>query len=191
MTTSPRFAIYTGTSVVALGRHVDGYYAEQHKIRVSKTAYPVESGASLTDHAVREPTKLKLMGWVSDLMPAQAAIPRVALSERGSAAWLEILRVLEEREPLTVVTALAVYQNMLLTAAEAPVDSTTGLSLRFTLDLEEVLLTNPTRGDGPLVTVSRGPAANRLGAVRRGRLQAPPVAVAQGAQWLDDIGEFS
>ena len=191
MTTSSRFAIYTGTRIRALGRSVDGFYAEQHKVSVSKTAYPVESGASVTDHAVREPNKLKLQGWVSDLMPAPLAIPWVSRSERGAGAWLEILRVMEAREPLTVITALAVYQNMLLVSAEAPVDRTTGLSLVFTLDLEEVLVSPAVRQEGrELGSVSQGPAANRLGAVRRGRVQARPVPRPQMAQWLGDLEEF-
>ncbi len=176
MTTSSsiQFAVYRGTSIVALGRTVDGYYAEEHKLKVSKTSYPVESGATLVDHAVREPNKLKLQGWVSDLMPSASATLTAVRSERGTAAWLEILRVMEERQPLSVVTALAVYDNMLITSATAPVDRTTGLSLRFTIELEEVLLRNVSRDAfGPETAPSRGPAADRLGATRRGRVMAP------------------
>ena len=169
-----RFAVYRGTSIVALGRIVDGYYAEEHKLKVSKTTYPVESGASLVDHAVREPNKLKLQGWVSELMPSPDASLATANSERGTAAWVEILRLMEERQPLTVVTALAVYVNMLITSATAPVDRTTGLSLQFTIELEEVLFKNVSReASGTDVPPSSGPAADRLGAIRRGRVIAP------------------
>ena len=177
MTTGRRgFAVYRGTSIVALGRTVDGYYTEEHKLKVSKTTYPVESGSSLVDHAVREPTKLKLQGWVSNLMPSADAVSNVDSTERSTAAWLEILRVMEERQPLTVVTALAVYDSMLITSVTAPVDRTTGLSLQFTIELEEVLMPVVVGrgGAGVLASVSSGPAADRLGAVRRGRVLAPP-----------------
>ena len=192
MTTLPRsaFAIYSGTRVVALSSHVDGFYAENHRARAMKTSYPVESGAEITDHAVREPTRLKLEGWVSNLMPAAAATIGTPLQERGAAAWLEILNTLEAREPLTVVTALAVYQNMLLVSAEAPVDRSTGLALRFTLELEEVLLRDPSRAGGGS-PVSRGPAAGRLGATRRGRVQAENVTEPQRSRWLADVAVFS
>ena len=169
-----RFAFYRGTSIVALGRTVDGYYAEEHKLKVSKTSFPVESGASLVDHAVREPTKLKLQGWVSDLMPSPDATLATRHTERGTAAWLEILRVMDDRQPLTVVTALAVYDSMLITSATAPVDRTTGLSLQFTIELEEVLFKNVSReASGTEAPPSSGPAADRLGAIRRGRVLAP------------------
>ena len=169
-----RFAIYQGTSIVALGRTVDGYYAEEHKLKVSKTSFPVESGASLVDHAVREPTKLKLQGWVSDLMPSADAAPTTHHTERSTAAWLEILRVMDDRQPLTVVTALAIYDSMLITSVTAPVDRTTGLSLQFTIELEEVLFKNVSREvSGTEVPPSSGPAADRLGAIRQGRVLAP------------------
>ena len=169
-----RFAVYRGTSIVALGRTVDGYYAEEHKLKVSKTTYPVESGASLVDHAVREPNNLKLQGWVSELMPSLNANLATRHSDRGTAAWLEILRVMDDRQPLTVVTALAVYDNMLITSATAPVDRTTGLSLQFTIELEEVLFKNVSReASGTEAPPSSGPAADRLGAIRRGRVLAP------------------
>ena len=165
--------MYRGTSIVALGRTVDGYYAEEHKLKVSKTTYPVESGASLVDHAVREPTKLKLQGWVSDLMPSADAAQDTARSERSTAAWLEILRVMDGRQPLTVVTALAVYDSMLITSVTAPVDRTTGLALQFTIELEEMIMPVSRRGSGLLLSVYSGPASDRLGAARRGRVLAP------------------
>ena len=167
-----RFAVYQGTSIVALGRTVDGYYAEEHKLKVSKTTYPVESGASLVDHAVREPTKLKLQGWVSDLMPSTDAVSTTH-TERSTVAWLEILRVMDDRQPLTVVTALAVYDSMLITSVTAPVDRTTGLALQFTIELEEMIMPVSRQGSGLLFTASSGPAADRLGAIRRGRVLAP------------------
>ena len=174
MTTARRgFAFYTGTSIVALGQTVDGYYGEEHKLKVSKTTYPVESGASLVDHAVREPTKLKLQGWVSDLMPSADAVSTTHHTERSTVAWLEILRVMDDRQPLTVVTALAVYDSMLITSVTAPVDRTTGLALQFTIELEEMIMPVSRRGSGLLFTASSGPAADRLGAIRRGRVLAP------------------
>ena len=172
-----RFVFYRGTSILALGQTVDGYYGEEHKLKVSKTTYPVESGASLVDHAVREPTKLKLQGWVSDLMPSADAVSTTHHTERSTVAWLEILRVMDDRQPLTVVTALAVYDSMLITSVTAPVDRTTGLALQFTIELEEVLFKNVSReASGTEVPPSSGPAADRLGAIRRGRVLAPVTA---------------
>ena len=179
------FAIYHGTSILALHSVIDSYYAEEHKLKVTKATYPLESGASITDHAVREPTQLKLQGAVSDLMPALHANPSISVSDRGTVAWLAILRAVEARQPVTVITALAVYEQMLITGATAPVDRTTGLGLAFTIELEELLLRSPLReGDESQLNASSGPAADRLGAVRRGRVHAPVVTEPDLLAWL-------
>ena len=172
----PAIAFYRGASIVALARHVDGYEAEEHKLKVRKTTYPVESGRTLVDHAVKEPYKLKLRGWVSDLMPSAAVSQNLPLPYRGSAAWRQILQVMDEREPITVITTLGAYENMLIVSATAPIDRTTGNSLRFTIELEEMLLR--TAGGSTLtynLTAASGPAEHRLGTSSRGRVHAPAV----------------
>ena len=169
---SGRFAIFTGTQVLALGQHVDGYFAEEHAIAVTPTSYPVETGASLTDHAVMEPVKLKLHGWVSDLMPARRlGQVYLDLADRGAAAWLAITRTAHRREPLRVVTSLAAYDNLLITKASASVNERTGRGLQFVLELQEVQFRAITESADP-ETASSGPARSRLGIRPRGRVVA-------------------
>ena len=171
------FALYpTGaTNIQPLIGKVDGYLAEEHERSVSKTSYPVESGASLTDHAVRQPDKLKLEGWVSDLLPSDDADQGLALKDRATAAWSEIHKLTDAREPLTVVTRLKVYENMLITKASAPVNDRTGYGLRFSLDLEEVLF-HPLRvaaGGLNLVPEPESPTADRVSETNRGDVESP------------------
>ena len=167
------------TAIRALEGRVDGYLSEEHEANVAHTTYPVESGASLTDHALRRPNKLKLEGWVSDLLPSDTAILSLPLAQRAPAAWREIDRLMNARQPLMVVTGLKVYRNMLLTKASAPVNSSTGLGLRFTLELEEVLF-RPLRevvGGLTLVPAPTGPAAERTASVNRGQVETRPLAI--------------
>ena len=157
------------TAVLPLGGVVDGFLSEEHKIRLSKTSYPVEStGLPLTDHAVIEPRTLKLEGWVSDLLPSTDRGDPSAT--RGLVAWRQVYELMQTREPVTVVTTLGTYTDMLITSATAPVDRTTGRALRFDLELEEVLF----RGLEPALSrMVVGPAQDRVGDVERGRVQAP------------------
>ena len=134
------FALYpkTQTSIAVLGSgRIDGYFSEEHRVGLRKTKYPVESGATLTDNAVSIPERLRLEGLVSDLLPA----PGNTLSpDRAPDTWAAIVSLAKARTTFDVVTALKVYENMLVVRAEAPRNNTTGNSLRFTLDLEELLL---------------------------------------------------
>ena len=141
--------------------NVDGYYAENHSGRVSKTQYPVESGARLTDHAEREPYSLKLKGWVSDLMPEPHTIGSTPLNQRAGVAWQAICDQKDLLETVTVVTSLRTYRNMMIIEAKAPVDESTGLSLLFDLEFEEVLFSSPGLDTLEQAPPAAGPAAER------------------------------
>ena len=132
----------------------------------------MESGASLTDHAVRRPDKLKLEGWVSDLIPSAEADRTLPLPARAEAAWVEIDKLLNARQPVNVVTRLKFYRNMLLVKATAPVNRSSGYGLRFALELEEVLFKPLQEVEGGLTIVPArdSPAADRAESVNRGHL---------------------
>ena len=70
----------TAVSVLGLIQRIDGYYAEEHRVRVRTTEYPVESGADLTDHVVREPYRLKLKGSATEYQQG---------SQAGLQAWAD------------------------------------------------------------------------------------------------------
>ena len=44
-------SIRTEVIATGLGEHVDGYYAEDHSLRVRTTEYPIENSARLTDRS--------------------------------------------------------------------------------------------------------------------------------------------
>ena len=175
----PGFAILSeGPSVrrrpepVELRSQVDGFLSESHEVRLSKTTYPIESGQSLTDHAVVEPRTLKLDGWVSGLLiPVDRSRPLYADSRE---AWDALVRLMESRQPMRVITTLGVYDDMLITSLKAPVDRTTGRALRFEMELEEVLFRDLQRGTAPPPERS-GPAEDRPEETDRGRIQAPAI----------------
>lgn len=130
----------TRTEIDGLVGIVDIYTDENHKQTVTKTKYPVEDGSSLTDNAVIDPKMLVLRGYVSDLNPLLGGLITIPGPGRGQEAWSRIVALKDAREPLTVVTALEVYENMLITAIEAPRSSRTGQGLEFSITLEEVLI---------------------------------------------------
>lgn len=136
------FALYTRfpTRVPPLAGVVDIWPTEEHMFTVATTEHPVESGRVLTDNAVRMPTTLRLTGWVADLLVAPGVTIEGDPALRAPDAWQLILRIMEEREPMTVYTALMFYESMLITSATTSVSVSTGRSLQFELGFTEILI---------------------------------------------------
>ena len=191
----PDFAIFPSrgyvpskADMVPLQDIVDGYLAEEHTLRLSKTHYPVEdTGLPLTDHAIIEPRSLKLEGWVSDLLSPAGLGDATPAASRGVAAWQQIKTLMETREPIRVITTLDIYGSMLITSVKAPVDRTTGRALRFEMELEEVLLRNLAHGVGAPIRRT-GPAEDRPPENDRGRLHVQSVLQPDSFA-LGDLGE--
>ena len=127
------------TNIDGLTGIVDIYTDEFHKQTVTKTKYPVETGGTLTDNAVIDPKVLTMKGYVSDLNPLLGGLITIPGPGRGKEAWSRIVALKNAREPVTVVTTLEMYENMLITSIDAPKSAATGQGLEFTITLEEIL----------------------------------------------------
>ena len=196
----PSFALFrqARTMIPVLEHRVDAYPVEEHRLDLATTEHPVESGNELTDNAVKRREHLRLQGWVSDLLPARgnertlgdsgltgiisnivSSRARTNSVDRPADTWGEIIQLMENRTPITVVTALRTYRNMLIVRAVAPVDVTTGhRSLRFTIDLAEVLFTDTELSRISIDNVVEdGPAALRPSLRDYGDLAARTVPV--------------
>ena len=161
----------TRTEIDGLVGIVDVYTDENHKQTVTKTKYPVETGSSLTDNAVVDPKTLVLKGYVSDLNPLLGGLISIPGPGRGQEAWQRIVALKDAREPITVVTALEVYANMLITSIEAPRTSGTGQGLQFTITMEEILFANSQTVDLPVSQLGDD-AATKGSVVENGQVQS-------------------
>ena len=160
---------------------IDAHPDESHSITVSKTDYPIETGSSLTDNAVNEPDKLTLEGWVSDLLIPTNAL--VQIEGRPIEAWERIRALAKAREPLTVVTSLQTYENMLITSVSSVKNKDTGQTLRFIIELEETLFAETQLARLPPTRVDpEGPAAAKTSEVDRGQIQSPVLTSSQTTQ---------
>ena len=191
--TQTAVAIYRprSTRIEPLVEAVDVYLSEEHERQVTKTKYPIESGASLTDHAVREPDRLKIQGFTSHLQPSSPALRNQP--DRPALAWAEIDRLMNARELVEVATILGVYTDMLIVRAIAPVSNTTGRDLLFTLELEQVQTERLRTIE--IEPAPGGPAVGRSTALARGNeastdvvdlIASSSIAIAS----LDDLAAF-
>lgn len=103
--------------------------SEDHVMTAEISENPIETGASIADHAYNKPRKLTL-----DV--AQAA---------PQATWLIIKRLMQDRRPFTVVTGLDVYRNMLVKDVSSPRDAQSALIFSGSIQLQEAILVETSR----------------------------------------------
>ena len=148
-------------SIDALVGLVDGYSEITHQVNVRATEYPVESGFIASDHAVVEPRRVKLTGWVSEITGGGVNAPEKA--------WTQIIKLARNRTLVRLATPVMVYENMLIEKAEAPLDETIGRSLRFEMELVEILGVDLSFNTG-----AQTDTADRLVDRQRGTIEGKP-----------------
>jgi hypothetical protein len=98
--------------------------SEKHQSAISISEIPIETGASVTDHAYVMPKRVTL-----EVADANA-----------TATFGALTRFQESRVPFTLVTGLSVYSNMLVKAIDAERDASFSRVLRATVDLQEIII---------------------------------------------------
>lgn len=116
------------TTIEAFADVVDAYTGESFELSTTFGQSPLENGAVITDHAVRNPVKIMLEGEVSDLTEQGASRP--------VDAFATLDRVWRELEPMTVTTPWGVFSNMMIEKLEAHREAN---AMTFTMKLEEIL----------------------------------------------------
>jgi len=130
----------TATRATTINYVFDAVLRAQHRRTVRKTQHPVLTGASISDHAYNEASRLVLDILMSDAMQAYPANGAWAGAATKSVSAWQVLKKLEQNHTLlTIQTRLDTYENMLITDCSAPDDQKTLHGLRATVTFEEVL----------------------------------------------------
>jgi hypothetical protein len=159
-----------GSQIVQLFGVVDLIPEELHEISVGKSNYPIETGATLTDHVFIKPKKLTIVGYVSDIMHRK--ITTLVTPFRDREAWERIKLIVNKREVVSVVTLLSVYNNMIITDVSSPKNSEVGKrSLMFRMTLEESLIAETQTTKLPKDKI-KGAAKNKASLVNGGLKQS-------------------
>jgi hypothetical protein len=127
------------------GYLIDAAISEEPSLESEVTEYPVESGATISDHVRNLPLTLELEFTVSDTPIGQAATARAAGAVPSSEArqFLETLRA--SRRPFSVVTARRTYESMIFTSLAFPRDGETGDALVGRASLQHFEIVNVRR----------------------------------------------
>lgn len=120
----------------------DAIFSTQHDTSISITEHPVQSGASISDHAYEEATKLTFDIGMSDVMLSYIPGQFSDNSSRSVSAYSKLRELQSLRLPISVVTKLDSYANMLIETISTVEDNKTTYGLRATVTLKQVFVVN-------------------------------------------------
>jgi len=157
---------------------VDLIVTETHEVTSRTTQYPVESGAQITDHAIRLPAKLVVEGVVASYeqtefnidFPQSGDIVNTYQRTVPIETWHRILTAIDNHEVFDVQTLMGRYQNMMIRKANANFDEKTGINLFFKIEMIELIEADQVEGIG--VTNPGAAAEGRTATVSAGRIAA-------------------
>lgn len=113
----------------------DAVFSVDHSANVTITTHPVQAGAAVADHAYMEPDEVTMDIGMTDAM--------VGVETNHSVnAYTQLREIMAKREPVTLVTRLKTYQNMVITSISAPDDVKTMHALRASIYFSQVNIVN-------------------------------------------------
>ena len=120
------------------GYFFDGFMQVDHNIELQTTENPVETGASIVDHAYVKPAEVVMRVMMSDvhqsLVPGQFTGTRF----RSTNAWQVLRKLQSDRIPMSIFTRLGLYTNMLITKLSASDTAETFRALSAEVTLKEI-----------------------------------------------------
>ena len=115
---------------------IDAFISEHYKFGNSVTDIPMEDGSYASDHAVENAAEIHITGFMGGVEFAGSAggDPKTRITE----AYLELMRLKSERQPIDLVTGLDTYPDMLITSFEVDRDSTNGNDFPFEMTFKQI-----------------------------------------------------
>jgi len=122
----------------------DAYLKIDHQRRLTVTEHPVQTGANISDHAYLMPAVVVMEIGMSDAMDAYESGQFQGDTSKSVSAYKTLERLHEARIPLTVVTRLGKYENMIIEDIHAPDEAKTQYGLKVTVTFKQIIMaTNP------------------------------------------------
>ena len=120
------------------GYFFDGFIKVDHSIELQTTSNPVETGASIVDHAYVKPAELTMKVMMSDVHQSLVPGQFTGASFRSVNAWQVLRKLQSDRIPMSVFTRLGLYTNMLITKLTASDTAETFRALSAEVTLREI-----------------------------------------------------
>jgi hypothetical protein len=140
----PQVAQYSATGITATlptaqTQYVfDAVIRNSHEQRVRKTLQPVQTGASIADHAYVEPARVSLDIGMSDAMDVYATGIWVGARTKSVSCFQVMVAMSYARVPLALHTKLRDYKNMVIESITAEDTARTIAGLRMRVEFGEI-----------------------------------------------------
>jgi len=158
---------------------LDALLNETTELNSQASRYAIEDGADVTDNITREHEKLSVAGWITAAQVNEFGV-------RGRSKLIgakEALRKIQlDRLPITVVTGMDTYANMVMESCRISRDSAKGDVFDITADFVQIEKVNLRRVDVPPDKVKPGKPAQKAGTTetKAGKKAGVPPTKANG-----------
>lgn len=120
----------------------DAIFTIQHDNSLNITEHPIQTGADIADHAYEEACRLTFDIGMSDVMKSFIKGQFTNNKSRSISAYLKLRELQKQRLPITVVTKLGTYTNMMVETISSTEDNKTTYGLRVTVVLKQIFVVN-------------------------------------------------
>ncbi|MDR2951864.1 MAG: hypothetical protein LBU82_01335 [Treponema sp.] len=127
---------------------IDAFLVETYNFANRLTNLTVEEGSNISDHVVEEPDTIDLEAFIGQTKfetftgTVETDLSKVELPDdpksRIRQAYHELLRMKRERQPITVVTGLDTFPDMVITSLNRSRDVETGADIPFTMSFQKI-----------------------------------------------------
>lgn len=152
----------TSTKWTIGGMAFDGIMKTDHSETLKVTNYPIQDGSTGNDHAIINPASLNIEIMVTDsnrvsgksqniksetlkTLKTMGVSAEPSEESRSARAYASLLAMQKAREPITVITRLKTYNNMLIEQITTPDDFKTANALKCSIKFVELSVVGVTK----------------------------------------------
>lgn len=156
--------------VLFMNRNIGGFIAdvtveEDHTDEIFISDHPVERGASITDHAFKQPSKVVITaGWSNSSFAALGNPFYVQL------VYNQMLALQASLEPFSITTGKRIYENMLIQRISTKTDEKTENVFLATFECREILIASTQTVSGSSNPTNMASPVNNAGVANRGTI---------------------
>jgi len=156
----PGFLLFGKAKFIG-GIKIDAMVEEVYNHTAVVTKYPIEEGAQISDHVVDDPDSINLTGKIAPVSIYALDLPSYSTT-RIYDTHLKLLKLKEAKEPITIVTGLKSYKNMVIESYTVSRTKDTGGSLSFAMNLTNVKIVKSQTSTIPAKNVKPTAQANQV-----------------------------
>lgn len=155
--------LYDGTQDVITEIPLDARVGSTYRFQSEVTEFPIESGATITDHVHLRPDEIQVEGIVSDTpvnelptylgLRGDEEVQTAGL--RSQTAFDALFICWRDRIPLTVVTEYLIYDDMIVESFEIPKGPDRGEAIWFSMTLRKIVTVETLTAALPPEVVAR------------------------------------